>query len=304
IDLSLLVATYNRADYLARTLRSLAHQTLDPGRFEIVVVDNNSADATRTVCEEFRVRNPGVNFTYHFEPVQGLSTARNSAIACARGEVLVMLDDDVDADPDLAQAYVNFFAFHHEADACGGKVLPLYETTPPRWRSYYTDLFIASALDLGDRTREFPSRRTPIGANFGFRRAVPASLGGFDPNLGRTGATPLGGEEKDFINRLRGVDGRVWYLPGAVVHHLVPAWKLTDEYFDRVTRGMGASERIRSLSRSWFSYAMSLAREAVKWGGAVVIALGYALRGRGCAGWYLLRMRRNVTAGLLCGTGK
>ena len=44
--LSIVVATYNRAPYLLRTLESLARQTLSPGLFEILVVNNNSSDNT------------------------------------------------------------------------------------------------------------------------------------------------------------------------------------------------------------------------------------------------------------------
>jgi glycosyltransferase involved in cell wall biosynthesis len=299
--ISLLVATFNRADYLERTLRSLAAQTLDAAQFEIVVVDNNSTDHTREVCEKFRAENPAIDFTYCFEPVQGLSAARNRAVQCAKGDVLAMLDDDIDADPGLAEVCAAFFARTPRADACGGRVLPRYEIDPPRWRSHFTDLFIASALDLGSREMPFPRRRYPIGANFALRRGAVERLSGFDTSLGRTGNTPLGGEEKDLIRRLRDSGGGVWYLPTAVVHHIVPPWKVTDDYFDRVTRGMGVSERVRTLSVSRSAFAASLAREAVKWAGAAIIALGYLLQGRAAAALYLMRMRRNVTAGLLRG---
>ncbi len=299
--LSLLVATYNRSDYLARTLRSLAGQRLAPELFEVVVVDNNSSDDTRAVVEAFRTDNPSLGVIYVFEQQQGLSFARNRAIAESHGEWLVMLDDDIEADPGLAEAYFGFFSEKTDMAACGGKVLPLYETEPPRWRSYYTDLFIASALDLGDAGKEFPRKKYPIGANFGFRRTAVERYGGFDTQLGRKGDLPLGGEEKEFIARLRAGGDRIFYLPESVVHHIVPEWKVTDAYFDRVTRGMGASERIRTRALSSGAYFTALLREGVKWCGAAVIALGYTLGGHPARGIYLLRMRRNVTQGLLFG---
>jgi len=45
-DLSVVISTYNRAGVLVRALESLCEQDLDPSRYEIVVVDNNSSDRT------------------------------------------------------------------------------------------------------------------------------------------------------------------------------------------------------------------------------------------------------------------
>ncbi len=56
--LSIVVATYNRAPYLLRTLESLARQTLSPGLFEILVVNNNSSDNTPEVVAGFAGSHP------------------------------------------------------------------------------------------------------------------------------------------------------------------------------------------------------------------------------------------------------
>lgn len=53
VRLSLIIATYNRADYLPRTLNSLTNQSLGSELFEIIVVNNNSTDHTAEVCRSF-----------------------------------------------------------------------------------------------------------------------------------------------------------------------------------------------------------------------------------------------------------
>ena len=56
--LSLIVATYNRAEQLLTTLRSVAAQTAPAAEWECVVVDNNSTDDTAARFEEFRTAHP------------------------------------------------------------------------------------------------------------------------------------------------------------------------------------------------------------------------------------------------------
>jgi glycosyltransferase involved in cell wall biosynthesis len=51
--ISVIVCTYNRSEHLGGALRTLCHQTLDKSEYEVIVVDNNSADGTRELVEEF-----------------------------------------------------------------------------------------------------------------------------------------------------------------------------------------------------------------------------------------------------------
>jgi glycosyltransferase involved in cell wall biosynthesis len=67
MDLSVIVCTYNRAASLELTLRAFAAQTTPPElTWELVVVDNNSTDATRSVVEAFAAHR-AVRVRYLFE---------------------------------------------------------------------------------------------------------------------------------------------------------------------------------------------------------------------------------------------
>ncbi|MGD8380729.1 MAG: glycosyltransferase, partial [Syntrophobacterales bacterium] len=95
IKISVIVCTYNRAELLGGTLRTLCHQTLDTSEYEVIVVDNNSTDNTREVVDEFCRRSSNVR--YCFEPQQGLSHARNQGLQEAKGKYVAYIDDDARA---------------------------------------------------------------------------------------------------------------------------------------------------------------------------------------------------------------
>src|SRR5688500_15451461 len=79
--LAILVPTYNRAPLLRRALSSLKARVGTTPDVQLIVIDNNSTDDTRAVCAEFR------NVRYLFEPIQGLSHARNAGITATAGPV-------------------------------------------------------------------------------------------------------------------------------------------------------------------------------------------------------------------------
>src|ERR1044072_2994156 len=95
---SVVIASYNRADELVKTLESLSHlQGAD--QWEVVIVDNNSSDNTKEVVLKAAETFP-VPLRYFHEPQQGRSAALNTGIKAAQGEIIAPTDDDVRLDPD------------------------------------------------------------------------------------------------------------------------------------------------------------------------------------------------------------
>ena len=241
IPLSIVIATFNRSAYLLRTLESLAGQTLPAQEFEILVVNNNSTDDTPAVFAGFARQHPELRLRMVAEPVQGISYARNRGVAEAKGECIVFIDDDEEAVPDFAKSYRDFFRSRPDCDAAGGAVVPVYEAPLPRWYSHYIEKMITGAMDMGDRVRPFRGSRYPGVGNSGFRRRLFERYGNFNTALGRSGSNPLGGEEKDFFMRMRSQGIRYYFVPGAAIRHITPASKLSEEYFERLTRMIGVS---------------------------------------------------------------
>lgn len=297
--ISVIVCTYNREKYIGNLLDSLAANTLPVGDYEILLIDNNCTDRTPQVCEAFRQQHPDLQFRYLQEREQGLSAARNKGIQEARGEVLVYVDDDALVDKDYLTTYAEFFISHPHIQAAGGPILPLYETQEPEWMSPYTKALLTAYMYYGDKVRRYPHNKFPGGGNAAYRREVFEQVGKFNTALGRKGISLMGAEEKDIFDKMRAMGMSFYYLPNAVLHHIIPQTKLERDYFDRLTLQIGQSERRRTQEISRYKYIKRLGQEVVKWGGTIVLWLGYLLQGQLQKGNMLILFRRNVTKGLL-----
>ncbi len=92
--ISIIICTRDRAESLKETLRAVG-ETLVPDDLdvEVLVVDNGSRDRTRRVVRQAKLWGRAPRYVY--EPRLGLSCARNTGMAAARGAVLLWTDDDV-----------------------------------------------------------------------------------------------------------------------------------------------------------------------------------------------------------------
>ena len=120
---SVIISTYNRADKLGETLRSLSGLSTTE-EWELIVVDNNSNDATCAVVKEAAKEFP-VEVRYLFEAEQGKFAALNKGILASRGEIIATTDDDALVEADwLDRAAEGLERF--DCDFVGGKVLPVW----------------------------------------------------------------------------------------------------------------------------------------------------------------------------------
>ena len=94
IKISVIVCTYNGASRLKFVMESLLDQNYDPSRFEILIIDNDSDDNTREICEEIIKSSSAKRIEYHFEKNRGLSYARNRGIKESKGQIVTFIDDD------------------------------------------------------------------------------------------------------------------------------------------------------------------------------------------------------------------
>lgn len=293
IRLSLIIATYNRAGQMLRALESVVAQDAPAGEWECVVVNNNSTDDTEARFAEFAARHAEFNLRMVTERNQGLSHARNRGIAESTGELIAVIDDDERINAGFVRAYIAFFDAWPGAEAAGGKIIPEYPSGRPDWLSPLTERPIANPLDLGDAVCEFPASRIPGGGNMAIRRRIVERFGAFDVTLGRVGGKLVGGEESDFFERLRAGGIRLWYVPGAVMWHIIPSSKLTSDYFRRLSYHVGESQRQRAKMHE--RYAKALLVEAGKWCASLLLACTLTPR----RSLWLLRMRWGITRGLL-----
>lgn len=300
--LSVIICTYNREKYIYNVLRSVAENDYPRSGYEIVLVNNNSTDGTQAECERFAREYDDVVFRYIEEMEQGLSYARNAGIRASHGDVLVYVDDDATVNREYLRTYQNFFESNPDAMAAGGPILPVYETAEPLWFSHFTRALITGKVYLGDNERRFPKGKFPGGGNAAYRKSVFEQIGLFNVELGRKGNSLMGAEEKDLFDKMTALGIDFYYLPTAILYHIIPEKKLTKDYFDRLTYGIGVSERYRTLRISKSKYAKRLISECVKWGASIAIWLYFILRLQPQKGNKVVAFRWNVSRGLLCGS--
>lgn len=96
MDYTVIVATYNRRPLMLRVIEALRLQTMSPGRFEVVVVDDGSDDDTAAALQALEL--PWLRV--FSQPNRGPAAARNLALAHARGRWVAMTDDDTVPSPD------------------------------------------------------------------------------------------------------------------------------------------------------------------------------------------------------------
>jgi glycosyltransferase involved in cell wall biosynthesis len=240
-SLTVLVCTYNRAAFLRESLEAILVASRPANvSIEIVVVDNRSTDGTREQIEQIAAGSP-VPVRYALEPRQGKSFALNHGLRVSSGDVLALTDDDVLVDAAWIERLVEAFEAHDIAFA-GGKVLPRWGTLPPpelltrRGRDVWGPLAL---VDYGDDPlaydeETFAWRQLPIGANLAFRREAVQAVGGWRTDLGKVNNTLISGEDHEIFFRLyRAGLFRGLYDPRSIVHHHVPAGRLTRRYFRR-----------------------------------------------------------------------
>jgi glycosyltransferase involved in cell wall biosynthesis len=239
-DVSVIVATYNRCEVLRGALDSLLHQQTAGTTYEVIVADNNSTDDTRRVVEELRAASPDVELIYCFEPQQGVSYARNTAIAHARAPILAFTDDDIRPALDWVAAVHNGFKRFPEADCIGGKVLPDPDTTFPEWltEQHWTPLAL---LNLGDEplVLDVQNGAGLVGANLAIRTAVLKEVGSFRPHLQRVKGGIGSLEDTELELRLSVAQKRLMYLPELIVYTQVLDERLDKAYHRRWYCGHG-----------------------------------------------------------------
>ena len=253
------ICTLNRCATLEGALASLLEARMpEAGWIEVLVVDNNSTDGTRQLVERYCARYPRA-IRYVFERRQGLSHARNTAIACARAPILAFADDDVLFHPDWAAALLAPFAADPELACLGGRAVPVFEGGEPPWLTpHLASIYGATALGGERKTLRFPEH--PYGLNMAFRRRVLEELGGFNPALGRAGTNLISGDETDLFARADRAGLKTAYTPHAIVSHRIPRSRATRFWAVRRYYWAGISRAVMHRGVASLSF-----RERLRW---------------------------------------
>ncbi len=206
LQVSVVIATYNRAESLGRLLIDLTDQALaalHPSEVEILVVDDGG---NHDVASVLPARSP-FDLTLVTQANGGPAVARHAGIASSTGAVVIVLDDDMRIGPGFVQAHLD--AHVAGADVVYGLIEgdkgkgPLFARYHQMHIDRWLDECRAGAAPRGDRL---------CTGNVSFSRNAYVSVGGFDPNLIRC-------EDRDLGIRLEQAGYRFTYCESALSTH-------------------------------------------------------------------------------------
>lgn len=273
--LSVIICTYNNAGLLERTLGTLEAQEACAGGWSVLIVNNNSTDATVDVIEAFRQRGRIPGLRRVDEHRQGLAYARRRAVAESRAPWLAFVDDDCLLDPDWVDQALRFIQQQPEAGGFGGRVIVQWEIAPPPIIERFATSY--AAQDHGDQilpVLEGTPAHHLVGAGLILNRRALEACGWLESMAltGRRGTSLAAGEDTEIVFRIRNAGYTLWYSPALRMRHFISRRRMTLEYLCRMQRGFGQSRPITRALR--FNQPPRLAYRA-----RVFLAhLGYFLR--------------------------
>lgn len=261
MQLSVIIPTRNRARSLTALLDSLDDVVCpDHVTLELIVVNNGSTDSTAKTLAGRAASGAHRALTVINQEQPGKSRALNCALSLARGDVVLVLDDDVKVD-------ANCIAKHIEAHerlgfaAIQGRILPGKDPKgqgidPSRVREYNIPI-----RDFGPELREI---RGVIGTNVSFSREVLERVGLFDVRLG-PGASGYS-EDSEFSIRLRRAGFKIGYTPHAVAYHELNPARYGRSYHRDAQFRKGVSRSIYRRDSILFKALPNILAHCLRWG--------------------------------------
>jgi glycosyltransferase involved in cell wall biosynthesis len=242
IKYSIIICSYNRYELLVETINSVLSVLGKRIDAEMLIIDNNSQDATSSLKEKY---SSNKTVKYFLESKQGLSQARNRGMKEANGDILIYLDDDIEIVENYFDICDEIF-LDDSISISGGKVLP-FKTDIPNWlpKNFY---FLVSIYDVGDSSKFV---KHLMGGNFAIRRKDALKIGLYNTSLGRNGKILAGNEEIDYQNRANAIGYKMYYHPKQNILHKINE-KLNENYVLTYSKELGKSGRIMDESISKF----------------------------------------------------
>jgi GT2 family glycosyltransferase len=252
VEISLVISTFRRARTLQRTLCALSELITRGVTWELVLVDNAGDDATRLLCTSFENRLP-IRFSVSTRP--GKNAALNDGLKQARGELVLLSDDDVLPESAwLTEMYEGAKRWPQHV-LFGGRVLPEWPGSPPPWEMD-ADLGRWSYSICDPDLPEGPCEDfRPLGPNMAVRRSLFDGGLRFCEEIGPKGANYAMGSETELVQQLRVLGHQPVFLPRSRVFHIIRPDQLDHSWIiGRAYRQGRGLARLRKRI-SWFETA-------------------------------------------------
>jgi succinoglycan biosynthesis protein ExoM len=225
--IDVVIPTVDRQLGLKRAVLGVLNQHVPSASVRIVIVDNSPAAAQRHLFSELvATSDTRMQLSYVHEPSSGLAFARNRGVAESRGDFVVFLDDDESPVDSSWLATLVGTVVHENADASFGPIRATPETSGAPLSEFVARLH---SRDLNKVAGADVSNHAPLlgTGNSCFRRSSCFANG---ENLFRHEFNHTGGEDVEFLRRLRLNNRRFVWASQATVHEFVPPSRLNSDY--------------------------------------------------------------------------
>ncbi len=224
IAVSIIICTYNRADYLNDSLRTAYESALySSAPTEIIIVNNNSTDNTSEIVNTFISTHQELPVILVNEINVGVSCARNKGFDTARGSIICFIDDEVLVPQQWLSEIIKTIYDNPDIGCVAGRILLDFpDINIPSWidEKYHT---FFGKFDHGDDNYIMINDKAFFTGNVALTRQTYENIGKFDQKIGRNGSILLSGEDTDYACRVASSDtGMAYSATGYLYHRVQP----------------------------------------------------------------------------------
>jgi glycosyltransferase involved in cell wall biosynthesis len=273
---SVVIVTLNGKQRLLPTLEHLANQEHINFQWEVLLIDNNSTDGTADFVKEFwNKKTRPCPLRVFQEKKAGTLYARNAGFEQANSRYVLFCDDDNSLSSNYVRSAYDYICTNSSIAAVGGKGIPQFETgnNLPRWVKPQIRFLGCGPQGsaTGDTTYEKGCLYT-AGAIIDKIWINSLYSSGFQSKLkGRDAKSLIAGEDTELTYALKAIGGQLHYCEEMTFQHVIPAKRLTLDYFKRLYKAMGYSDFIleyyyfprKSLMLTWLLSFLHILKYAI-----------------------------------------
>ena len=207
--ISVVTPTFNRKDELAYLFNSMKNQTLDPKFYEMIISDDGSTDGTeeyvKSLENEFKF-----NLSYISQKNLGPGYARNNGVKHSKGELIVFIDSDCEADRNWLEIIFNAYK-KNDFDVFGGPDEAKDNFLPIQIAINFSMTSFITTGGIRGHNKNMISKFFPRSHNMGVKKTLFEKIGGF--------GSLRHGQDIELSNRLINEQAVVKLLDNAIVYH-------------------------------------------------------------------------------------
>ena len=207
--ISVVTPTFNRKDELVHLFSSMKKQTLDPKFFEMIISDDGSTDGTeeyvKSLENKFRF-----NLSYVSQKNLGPGSARNNGVKNSKGELIVFIDSDCEADSNWLEVIFNAYK-NNDFDAFGGPDEAKDNFLPIQIAINFSMTSFLTTGGIRGHNKNMISKFFPRSHNMGVKKTLFEKIGGF--------VSLRHGQDIELSNRIINEQAVVKLLDNAIVYH-------------------------------------------------------------------------------------